>query len=272
MRDFAKDVANGWAAAERQSNKNDVLRCHYVPQFVMRRWLQGGVLQVINVATGALEMKSAGDVGMETDLYTIIRPTGEKDRRLMEAFLGWVENRAGKVIHGMEKTGWPWPKVNGCTWKHTLSLFLAVMMVRLPPVLRMIHTKHRLDWNPEYGVGADGQPYWGNFAYRLMKNIEPFNFRDPILCILAESFFRSPWAIFKFHGRRLQTGGIPVSLDRGADLLPPERWRIRMPLSPSVLLGVNEVGEDGTVIQEGAYSTEIYPGDWDVPQMGFRIL
>lgn len=273
--DFQKTVREMWQVAERVSAeglKKEVKNCHYMPQFLMKRWADdGGLLHVVDISTNREETKTPQEIGAIADFYTTETPGTEPDRRLLESFLEQSESRTGTTLKALSQKGWHVSSDD----KEVLSLFLAAMTIRLPVVLDGIANEYRSDWKPDWGLSEDGSPHRGNMVYRLLKNMEPFAPAGPILPNLAKCFFhRHAWALVTFDkSHRLQTGDIPIALNKGNESLPPEKWEIRLALDPFVLLTTNN-RHDNQLYPEGTHSADpaVRLPDWNANGGKYRIL
>ncbi len=128
-------------------------RCHFMPQFLMRRWAVDDALRVEDLTTGIVTSRPTKkirngktknafiDIGVENDLYTTF--DGRKvDRATLEALFGQLESKTSETLDRIAKNDWLLSDQD----RVTLSLFVAATALRLPPVLSTVETEYQPDF------------------------------------------------------------------------------------------------------------------------------
>jgi hypothetical protein len=273
--DFSKRIGKWWEIAHGVSEaakSPETLNCHYLPQFLMRRWARDdGKIRYVEIATGEEHLGKPEEIAALPDLYTTSAPDSPPDRRLLEAFFNCTESDATAVLAKLEANKW----VITDKQKEVLSIFLAALVVRLPSVIAKIMEQYRPDWKREWGLEPDGTPHRGNFILRLLKNEQPFTPSGPILQNLATCFFhRHKWTFALLASdQRMPTGDVPIMLNFGNDALPPDKWEIRIPLGPGVLLTTNNNDDAGNPYPVGVQQADPkYRPAWAARDMKYRLL
>jgi len=73
--------------------------------------------------------------------------------------------------------------------------------------------------------------------------------------------------------QRMPTGDVPITINFGNDALPPEKWEIRIPLEPGVLLTTNDRADAGNPHPAGVQQADPkYKPAWNARDMKYRLL
>ena len=284
---FAGIVKRAWAKARAQADGKvggETKRCHYAPRFLLTKWAgTDGRIRVRNIATGTESFKSPSQVAVRSDLYSLLLPSGEVERRFLECFFQTVENAAARILNkslvsireDQQAARWDF---NPDT-RQVLALFTALQLVRLPTVIAQLRTEWRTDWRDEWGLAADGMAHLGNFLYRLLGASEPFTVYGSWFAELAQNLHDKHWALLYSEppGPRIQTGDIPIRLATRSErpvTSDPKSWIVQMPLGPNLLLALDEVAPNGLLLAEGCHQLVPTgePWPWGAPGLVDVVL
>jgi hypothetical protein len=109
----------------------DAIKQHYVPSFLLARWAtpqnRRGKLTQLNVTSGMVESRKAGNVATEPELYTIDANTPSPNRSI-EALLGLFETNAADPIKNLATL----PTTISDNDRLTIAMFLAFQQGRTP--------------------------------------------------------------------------------------------------------------------------------------------
>jgi hypothetical protein len=266
--DFDALIDGFWAAAHRKKVKlagsKGTKKCHYMPQFLMRRWIHGGKLRIQNIATKTIRefpatAKGKISIGLQKDLYTTYDGS-DIDRVTLEAFLESIEGQTAEALRSLASNDWKME----CETRKTLALFVASTVLRLPAVLLAVQVEYQPDFE-EIVPGA--KQVTGHTAQALLQlKLKEF----------TKTLFANPrWAIVRFPpDRRQSTGDIPLiaATHDGAKLGNDfGTWELGMPLDPSALLLINGRSAIDVYFPSGTLDGNL-PCEWNPLNAKHRIL
>lgn len=283
---FTGIIKRSWEKARRHSEEekgHETKKCHYFPRFLIKRWEDAdGKIQVEDVATGLTGPKTAAEVGVRTDLYSVLLPSGTLERRFLERFFQIIEEAADKIL-GMPlyppatADGVPSSLVPGA--RQVLSLLVGIQILRLPSVLDALAEEWKSDWQADWGYAPDGLPHRGNLLYRLLGGSAPFEGYGAWFAGVVQTIHDKRWSLLARSpgGPRIQTGDIPVRIVIRTPVtkppLEPKDWIIQMPLGPDLLLALDEDRSPETPLEEGLFAIGASepPLTWAAPGLRERI-
>ena len=266
---FTGQIADLWAKASAATGTTR--KCHYMPQFLMRRWAQNEALTVQDIKTGFISTHPIKEirkgkkknaflpVGFEIDLYSTWDGSKE-DRSTLEALFGRLEADTSELLNRLAANAWTFSDQD----RFRLALFVAASALRVPVGIRAVQNDWQADFD-QTSPGATQKP--GNTAHALLKVI----FKDT-----AEKLYANPhWAIVTFQPpNRQHTGDIPLVLaTRGTVPVSndPSQWEVHMPLDPQALLTIGGMDAPGQPLPSGTYHGQT-PYEWSPSGAITRIL
>jgi hypothetical protein len=263
---------------------NETKRCHYTPRFLLAKWAEpDGKIRVREIATGIETLRSPSQVAVRSDLYSLMLPSGELERRFLEKFFQIVEDAAARVLAKpllAIRNGTPEAVFEFTPdARQVLALFTALQLVRLPTVLDQLIAEWKVEWKDEWGFSAGGSAHLGNFFYRLLGALDPFAGYGSWFADLAQTLHDKRWALLysEAPGPRIQTGDIPARLAIRPGMPAsndPKSWVVQMPLSPNTLLALDEVLPGKQPLAEGCH--QLVPSEepwvWNAPGLKELIL
>lgn len=234
--DFATEIDRLWARAKLA--RGTATRCHYMPQFLQRRWAENGILTVRDasgrISTHPIRSRKGKNLflpfGYKVDLYTT-NDRGSEDRSTLEALFGLIESRTARILIGLKDKDW----VMAPEDRDTLSLFVAAAFLRLPNSIKAVQVEHQ----PDLDILAPGMvQHDGNTVHALLQR--PFK-------EIAKTFnAHCRWSIVRYPPpKRQQTGDVflrATTPDRQApreEYPKLEDWEFHMPLDPHALMVIN---------------------------------
>jgi hypothetical protein len=243
------------------------------------------MLQIQDVKTGGTASADPRDVATSEDLYTLLLPDGTQERRFTEKFFQIVEEAMVNCLKEpflFPAGGADIPKFVPKA-RQVMALFAAVQIIRLPTVLDRLSGEWKKDWNPEWGVIADGSPHRGNLLRRLLGGAEPFEVYGKWFASMVQTLSEKRWTCLVYatpsnlQHIRFQTGDIPLRFAVRGDRSisnDPKDWAIQMPLGADCLLALDEVTPAGELLSEGLHCIDPSKpmGIWDAPGLTVRIL
>ena len=266
---FTVQIADLWAKATAATGTTR--NCHYMPQFLMRRWAQNEALTVQDIKTGSIsthptkairkrKKKNAFlPVGFEIDLYSTWDGSKE-DRSTLEALFGMLEGDTNELLNRMATNAWSFSDQD----RFKLALFVAASALRLPTGIRAVQD----DWQADFDqISPEAKQKPGNTAHAILKVI----FKDT-----AEKLYANPhWAIVTFQPpNRQHTADIPLVLaTRGTVPVSndPSKWEVHMPLDPQALLTIGGMEAPGQPLPSGTLRGGT-PFEWSPGGATTRIL
>jgi hypothetical protein len=258
---FDSIIEGLWTKAK--ATKGNTRKCHYMPQFLMRRWAVNDEIRVQDIATGIVtthrtketwngkKQNASIDVGFENDLYTTF--DGKKwDRGTLEALFGQLESITAAALDGLERKHW----ILSDPDRETLSIFAAATALRLPHVLSAFET----EFQPDFEIIAPGaKQIPGNTTHALLS---------VALKTLTRSFYQKHrWTIIRYPNDRQHTGDIPlIAATHDGSMISnnPDDWELRMPLDPHALLVTNGLKGPDTPLRPGTFLGPA-PDEWNAP-------
>jgi Protein of unknown function (DUF4238) len=272
--DFAAEIDGIWAhavatAAKMKSCGGKATRCHYMPQFLQRRWAQNGSLQVrdSNGVVTTYSIKAANNqnkfipIGFAEDLYTTI-DGATQDRATLEILFGSIEDSTHRTLEALKKNNWAVVQIH----KKTLALFVAAAFLRMPNSIQAAKGMLQVELNRK---GIAGVQVDGNTVHALLQ--KPFK-------AIAQSFYADcRWTLIHYQPPLRQTTGdifLRVASHEGQepkDVNKLEHWEFHIPLDPEALLVLN--GWKSPTEQLPCGKCEgITPLPWDAPGMSHWLL
>ena len=245
-------------------------KCHYMPQFLQRRWARGDWLHVQDIAKGTvtrhrIKKSEKGKkkpafipIGYEIDLYTTWNGN-TANRAELEAVFGGIENETAKTLKELTTKDWVMSEDN----RRILSIFVASMVLRLPNSLKSIQAEFRSDLAR---LSPGGEQKLGNTAHALIK-VQLKGLTERLLS-------NTNWTIIRYPNGRQHTGDIPLIIATRENEKPshnPDDWEIHIPLDPHALLTINGMRAPNERLQTGTM-VGIIPLEWNANGATKRIL
>ncbi len=240
--DFAGEIDRLWAHAKVTAAKlvrfsGNAKRCHYMPQFLQRRWAQNGLLQVRD-ANGVVTAYSIKDsknqnqfipVGYAADLYTTI-DGATQDRETLEVLFGSIENRTHQTLEALKKNNW----IMAQSHRQTLAMFVAAAFLRLPNSIQAAKGMLQVELDKQ---GIAGVQFDGNTVHALLQR--------PFKEIVQGLYTDCRWTLVRYPLPLRQTTGdifLMAAIHEGQALKDENKlgsWEFQMPLDPQALLVLN---------------------------------
>ena len=239
--DFASQIDGLWAAAKLTAGKlatrDKPKRCHYMPQFLQRRWAQNGVLRVRDSNGVEADYPIRDDVGeklflpfgYEEDLYTTL-DGGKHDRETLEALFGALEDSTHTTLKALKRNNWKMADKH----RRALSLFVAAAFLRLPNSITAAEATLQEELDAK---AIKGTQVHGNTVHALMG--------VPFKAIAQGLYSDCRWTIVRYDPPQRQTTG-DIFLRKAdhegqapRDESKLENLELQMPLDPQALLVLN---------------------------------